>query len=139
MDEKGEETDATPVSAPVSPAAAALAVVLAALLPGLGHAFLGRVRRGAAYFAIVATAFVVGLLLHGRLPALRADRPLAALAAFTVSATGLLNFVSRLVGWGAGDIRSATYEYGSTYLLTAGLMNVLLIGDAWDVARGRKR
>lgn len=99
---------------------------------------MGRLRRGAAYFAIVSTAFFVGLLLDGKLPALRADRPLAALAAFTVSATGLLNIASRLVGWGAGNIRSATYEFGSTYLLTAGLMNVLLIGDAWDVARGRK-
>jgi hypothetical protein len=35
-------------------------------------------------------------------------------------------------------VRHPTYEYGSTYLLTAGLMNMLLILDAFDIASGRK-
>jgi hypothetical protein len=35
-------------------------------------------------------------------------------------------------------VRSPNNEYGTTFLLTAGLMNLLLILDAWDVARGRK-
>jgi hypothetical protein len=35
-------------------------------------------------------------------------------------------------------VRIPTYEYGSTFLLTAGLMNLLLILDAFDIASGRK-
>jgi len=38
-----------------------------------------------------------------------------------------------------GTILSPTYEYGCAYLLTAGLMNLLLVLDAWDIATGKKR
>ena len=37
-----------------------------------------------------------------------------------------------------GTILSPTYEYGCAYLLTAGLMNLLLMLDSWDIASGRK-
>ncbi len=55
-----------------------------------------------------------------------------------MSATGLLDVAARALGLGAGDVRPPTYEYGTTYLLTAGLMNALLVLDAIDVALGRK-
>jgi hypothetical protein len=38
-----------------------------------------------------------------------------------------------------GDVRSVGFEYGSTFLITAGLMNLLLVFDSWDVARGIDR
>lgn len=57
----------------------------------------------------------------------------------TTAATGLLNLFARAAGLGAGDLRSATYEHGTTFLLSAGLMNLLLILDVWDILCGRKR
>lgn len=99
---------------------------------------LGKVRRGLAYFAIVTIAFFVGLALHGRLPSVEAGHPLSWLATGTVWGTGLLRAGAQLAGLGAGDIASASYEYGNTYLLTAGLMNLLLVLDTLDIAAGRK-
>lgn len=116
----------------------ALSVFLAWLVPGLGHAHLGRRRRGLAYFAIIATAFGVGLLLNGRLAFVVPGQPLTVLATLTVSATGILNIGARLLHLGLGDIRSASFEAGSTYLLSAGLMNLLLVLDVVEIARGSK-
>ena len=53
---------------------------------------------------------------------------------------GILNFAARLLSENPGGaILATTYEYGCAYLLTAGLMNLLLVLDAWDIATGRKR
>ena len=35
-------------------------------------------------------------------------------------------------------ILAVTHEYGTTFLLTAGLMNILLILDVFDLGIGRK-
>ncbi len=51
---------------------------------------------------------------------------------------GVPYFLLRLVFGYHGDLLSATYEYGSAFLLTAGLMNLLVVLDAWDIAHGRK-
>ena len=54
--------------------------------------------------------------------------------------SGILNLVARLLTDNpGGSILSTTYEYGCAYLLTAGLMNLLLVLDTWDIATGKKR
>jgi hypothetical protein len=52
---------------------------------------------------------------------------------------GPIYFVLRFVVDYQGDILSPTYEYGSAFLLTAGLMNLLLVLDTWDIAQGFKK
>jgi hypothetical protein len=81
----------------------------------------------------------VGLLLEGRLYTFDGEHPLTILATLTNHSTGLLDFVARGLHLGGGNMTSATFEYGTTYLLCAGLMNLLLILDAYEIARGRKR
>ena len=54
------------------------------------------------------------------------------------AAMGLPYILGKIMEWGPGNIRSAGYEYGNTYLFTAGLINMLLILDTFDIARGRK-
>ena len=117
-----------------------VAAALAWLFPGLGHYYLGR-RRSAVAFALIVTAtFLAGLSFQGRLYTVEAGQPLSILATFAVFGTGLLNIAARLVSDNtSGTILSVTYEYGCAYLLTAGLMNLLLVLDAYDIARGRKR
>ena len=51
---------------------------------------------------------------------------------------GLLFFIARGVGLGQGVVTSASYEFGNTFLLTAGMMNLLLVLDAHDIATGKK-
>ena len=116
-----------------------LAVVLAWIFPGLGHAYLGRRRTALFYALIVTVTFLLGLSFEGRLYTIERSQPLTILATFAVSGAGLLNLVARFLSSNpGGTILSPTYEYGCAYLLTAGLMNLLLMLDAWDIASGRK-
>ena len=116
-----------------------LAAVLAWVFPGLGHLYLGRRRTALLYAAIVTVTFLLGLSFQGRLYTIDSSQPLTILATFAVSGAGLLNIAARFLSDNPGGaILAPTYEYGCAYLLTAGLMNLLLMLDAWDVANGRK-
>jgi hypothetical protein len=123
--------------APVGPTAY-FAVVLALLFPGLGHAFLGRRGRAAVFAVVVLVAIVTGVLLQGNLWTPIHGRPLTWLATFGALGMGLPYFLL-LHGWKyRGDLTAPGYEYGTAFLLGAGLMNLLLVLDAWDIATGRK-
>lgn len=118
----------------------AAAMVLAWLVPGLGHFYLGRRKTAVAFALIVAVTFLLGLSFQGRLYTVEEGQPLTILATFAVYGAGLLNVVARAVSDNpGGTILSPTYEYGCAYLLTAGLMNLLLVLDAHDLATGKKR
>jgi hypothetical protein len=127
------------------PAAAAqrhpvVAMVLAWLVPGLGHYYLGRRRTAFGYAVIVIATFILGLSFQGRLYSVEPGQPLTMLATFAVYGAGLLNIAARVLSDNpGGTILAVTYEYGCAYLLTAGLMNLLLVLDVYDIATGRKR
>jgi hypothetical protein len=115
------------------------AAVLAWLFPGLGHFYLGRRKTGLLYAAIVTATFLLGLSFEGRLYSPEPGQPLTILATFAVYGAGLVNLAARVLSSNPnGTILSVTYEYGCAFLLTAGLMNLLLMLDAFDIAAGRK-
>lgn len=116
----------------------ALVTCAAALVPGLGHALLGLRKRGLAFFLLVAVTFATGLLLEGGLPRPDPAEPFTILATATTAATGVLGLAARLLASGTVEAQSATAEYGRAYLLTAGLMNLLLILDTLDRSAGRR-
>lgn len=116
-----------------------VAVALAWAFPGLGHMYLGRRGRALAYAAIITIAFLLGLSLEGRLYTIERGQPLTILATFAIHGAGILPIAARaLLDNPGGAILSVTFEYGCAFLLTAGLMNLLLMLDAWDIATGRK-
>ena len=116
-----------------------LAAGLAWAFPGLGHFYLGRRARAVAYAGIVCLTFLLGVSFEGRLYTVEAGQPLTILATFAVNGGGLLPIAARaLLDNPGGSILSVTFEYGCAFLLTAGLMNLLLMLDAWDIAVGRK-
>jgi hypothetical protein len=111
--------------------AAALAV------PGAGHLWLGR-RKGVVFLIVLPAMFAFGLLLQGRIfPVLLTD-PLVGLAALADMGIGLPYVIARTLGYGAGNVIAVTYEYGNTFLIVAGLLNTLVVIDAFDIAVGRK-
>ena len=63
---------------------------------------------------------------------------LTRLAAAAEIGVGLPYFVAKMLGYGVGDVTSVTYEYGYTFCIVAGLMNALIVLDAYDIALGRK-
>lgn len=118
---------------------AGTAAALAWVFPGLGHFYLARRRVAVLYALIVTITFLVGLSFEGRLYSVEPGQPLTILATFAVYGTGVLNLAGRALAESpGGDVLAVTYEYGCAYLLTAGLMNLLLMLDAWDIGIGRK-
>ena len=112
--------------------------VSAWLVPGLGHVMLGRAKRGAAFFAIVVGMFALGLYLKGELFPLETSEPLTFLAGLAEIGVGLPFFAARMMGLGEGQVTALTYEYGYTFCIVAGLLNMLIMLDAHDIAAGRK-
>jgi hypothetical protein len=114
-------------------------MVLAFALPGAGHFYLGYRARAAVFFVIVLVLFVIGLSIDGSLYTLSESGGalLKILASFGSMGSGALYFIARSMG-PHGDVTSITYEYGTTFTLTAGLMNLLLVLDCFDIGEGRK-
>jgi hypothetical protein len=108
------------------------------LIPGAGHLWLGRRQKGIVFLVTLTLMFVFGLWMEGRLFSFDLTQPLVALAAFADIGVGLPYVIARLAGAGAGRVVAITYEYGNAFLIVAGLMNMLVVLDAFDVAQGRK-
>jgi hypothetical protein len=82
--------------------------------------------------------FVFGLLLEGRIFPIELSQPLVALAALADMGVGVPYAIARALGYGAGNVIAVTYEYGNTFLIVAGLLNTLVVIDAFDISMGRK-
>jgi hypothetical protein len=107
-------------------------------VPGAGHLWLGRRSKGLIFLIALPLMFGIGLAIHGRLFPFDLSEPLVALAAVADLGVGLPYFIGSAMGFGIGDVRAVTYEYGNAFLIVAGLLNLLVVIDAYDVALGRK-
>ena len=110
--------------------------VAAWLIPGGGHFALKRVGRGIAGFLAIASLFCCGVLFDGELSQPRPGRILSYAASFACLGLGPGYFVA--VRKGVGSVKAPGFEFGSTLLIAGGLLNMLLILDAFDIAVGRK-
>ena len=106
-------------------------------MPGLAHLWLGR-RKGLIFLVVLPLMFALGLFLEGRIFPVEFSQPLVALAALADMGIGLPYVVARVGGYGAGNVIAVTYEYGNTFLIVAGLLNALVVIDAFDISMGRK-
>ena len=83
-------------------------------------------------------SLVIGCRLQGNLYTPVQGQPLTLLATLGCMGMGVPYFVLRYLLDYHGDVMAVGYEYGTAFVLTAGLMNLLLILDAWDIALGKK-
>lgn len=107
-------------------------------LPGAGHLWLGRRSKGLIFLIAIPLMFLLGLGLRGRLFPFDFSEPLVGLAALADLGIGILYFIASALGSGIGDVRAVSYEYGNAFLIVAGLLNLLVVIDAYDIAMGRK-
>jgi hypothetical protein len=107
-------------------------------IPGGGHLWLGRRQKGVIFLVTLPLMFAVGLWLQGRLFPFELTQPLVALAAFADIGMGIPYAIAKLAGAGNGLVTAITYEYGNAFLIVAGLLNMLVVLDAFDIAQGRK-
>ena len=128
----------TDVPSPVDSIKILVTYVLAWAVPGLGHVAAGRIGRGLIFGLIVMALFIGGIGLHGKVYRPEEGQPLSYLAAVGAAGVGLPYVVAHAMGAGFGDIRTQSYEYGNTFTLVAGLLNLLIVLDAYDVATGKR-
>jgi hypothetical protein len=107
-------------------------------IPGAGHLWLGRRAKGLIFLVALPLMFAIGVAIRGRMFPFELADPLVGLAALADRGIGATYFIASALGYGAGDVRAVTYEYGNAFLIVAGLLNMLVVIDAYDVALGRK-
>jgi len=126
---------------PATPPLTVMSVVAPAvgwLVPGLGHIVQKRWIRGALLFTCVLVMFLVGLAMQGKVYSPNTGDILDILGFIGDIGTGGLYFVSKTMGWGQGAIYRATADYGTKYIIVAGLLNIICAVDAYHIAIGKK-
>ena len=128
---------------PMAPIAAWLpAVALGWLIPGGGHFLLKRNGRGALLLAAITSMFLCGLMMQGAMFQPQNGDLLTTLintgGFIGDCCTGILYLLSVCFGYSQVDIAGHVHDYGTKFLVTAGLLNVLAMVDAYEIAAGRK-
>jgi hypothetical protein len=109
------------------------------LVPGLGHILLKRWVRGGLIFASVSIMFLSGLGMQGKVYGFNLGDLLDMLGFVGDFGNGLLYFLARSMDWGGGAVFRATADYGTKFLVCAGLLNVIAAIDAHHIAIGKKQ
>jgi uncharacterized SAM-binding protein YcdF (DUF218 family) len=129
------------------PADAWLMGLAAWIVPGAGHLLQGKWVRGLLLGGAVCLMFVIGLMVGGHLFGLGGrEQGVSALLQVPPTIANLGSGLLYLICWAtdtgftdsAEQAKRATFEYGNTFLLVAGLMNYLSMLDAFDIRAGRK-
>jgi hypothetical protein len=107
------------------------------LVPGAGHFLLKKWGRGALLAASIVGMFAIGLALQGQIHT-GAHDILDMLSMAGDLGNGLLYFVARMMGWGTTLVQVTTADWGSRFIVVAGLLNVIAAVDAHNLRTGRK-
>src|SRR5882724_11880386 len=126
-----------PVATPAPLRSPFLIVGLGWLIPGAGHLLLGRRGRGAIVFLVVLVSFAAGLMLRGPLlqPGGGGDvlsRLIQYGGFFGDLASGFMYIFARWLGYAPPDVAGHNPDYGSKFIVAAGLLNILAIVDAYE-------
>lgn len=138
MPDTNLKKDAPPKPAAQSSNMAILAPAVGWLIPGAGHLMQKRWVRGSLLMGSVVIMFVVGLLLQGRVYLPNGGDILEILGFVGDVGAGGLYIVCRALGVGQGVVAHATADYGTIYIIVAGLLNFISVADAYHIAIGKK-
>jgi hypothetical protein len=115
------------------------ACVAAALVPGLGHALLKKWDRAIVFLLSIVLLFALGIQLQARLFSPDFSDLFSILKFIADAGSGLLYWLPWIRGIGVGDPSAYTYDFGNVFIYAAGLLNMLVVVDAFDIAMGRKQ
>ena len=107
------------------------------LVPGAGHFLLGKWIRGMLLAISIICMFALGLAMHGKLYSSAQDI-LDMLGFVGDLGNGVLFFIGRMLGLGADPVQVTTADYGTKFIVVAGLLNVIAAVDAHNLRTGRK-
>ena len=124
-------------AAPITPMSV-VAPALGWLIPGAGHLIQKRWIRGALLMISIVAMFVLGLAMQGRIYKPNGGDILDILGFVGDVGAGGLYIVTRVNDWGQGAIAHATADYGTKFIIVAGLLNIISAVDAHHIAIGKK-
>ena len=108
------------------------------LLPGLGHFIQRKWIRGLLLMLAVFIMFFAGIGMQGKVYGFNTGDLLDILGFVGDLGSGLLYFIARAMDWGGGNIQRAVADYGTKYIVVAGLLNIIAAVDAHQIAIGKK-
>ena len=108
------------------------------IFPGLGHAILGRWGRALAFFIAVGGLAILGYLLRGQVFPPDSGDPFGTVGFLADVASGVFYFLAHFVEGAGADIGRAAGDYGTRFIAAAGVVNILGVFDAYEIARGRR-
>ena len=112
--------------------------VAAWMVPGLGHLLLGKKWRALILFSAIITMFLMGIAMQGEFFSTNTDSYLQTLGYFGELCVGVAMPAARFFGYGGGNPLFVSADFGTAYLVSAGMLNTLSILDTYDIAVGRK-
>jgi hypothetical protein len=130
------ETNSTTTA--TKPALISVALIAGWLVPGLGHVLAKRPKRGAILFVTITLMFALGLLMQGKLYVADPTDLLEMLGFAGDLGSGLLYLIARVGDLGHGALQIATADYGTKFIVVAGLLNFIAAIDAHNLRIGRK-
>ena len=116
-----------------------LAPAVGWLVPGAGHMIQKRWIRGLLLFLSIVTLFLLGLAMQGRIYKANGGDILDMLGFIGDVGAGGLYILTLANDWGQGAIAYATADYGTKFMIVAGLLNFIAIADAYHIAIGKKQ
>jgi hypothetical protein len=118
------------------------AVALGWLIPGGGHFLLKRRGRGAILLFAVTGMFLFGLAMRGSLFHPQSGDFLTTLIYYGGFlgdfSSGILYLLANWLGYSQPEVAGAVHDYGTKFLVTAGLLNILAMTDVYEIATGKK-
>lgn len=114
-----------------------LPLIVGWLIPGAGHFLLRKWVRGALLAVSIVGLFVLGVVMQGKIYSSAHDI-LDMLGFAGDLGSGLLYIVSRALSLGADQVQVTTADYGTRFIVVAGLLNVIAAVDAHNLRTGRK-
>jgi len=118
---------------------AVIAPAIGWLIPGAGHMIQKRWIRGALLLISIFTLFILGLLMQGRIYKANGGDILDMLGFVGDVGAGGIYIVTLAKDWGQGAIAFATADYGTKFMIVAGLLNFIAVADAYHIAIGKKQ
>jgi hypothetical protein len=112
--------------------------VAAWIVPGLGHLLLRRKWRALILFSSIVTMFLMGIAMRGEFFSTSSGSYLQTLGYFGELCVGLAMPAARFFGYAGGNPLFVSADFGTAYLVAAGMLNTLSILDTYDIAMGRK-
>jgi hypothetical protein len=115
-----------------------MALLAGWLIPGAGHLFVRKPIRAALIFVSITSMFFIGIGLQGKVYQPNTGDLLDMLNFAGDLGAGLLYLLARLLDWGHASVQIAIADYGTRFIVVAGLLNIMAAVDAHSLANGRK-